>query len=79
MRGCNVDRAYTLTSEDGVFVQVSETPEREEVVLSLSRVGHLETARLTKAQFDALVDLRYRVELTEPKEKEPVTYKEGGE
>lgn len=80
MRGeCNVTRGYTLTSADGVFVRIEETIEREEVVLSLSRAGHLETARLTKTQFDALVDLKYRIELHDPKDKEPVTDEEGGE
>ena len=65
-------RGYSLVSEDGVNIQVSETPGRESVLLILAKAGATATASLNKEMFDALFDLKYKVEVNTPAEKEEV-------
>lgn len=62
---------YTLTSEDGVFVRLEETPEREAVILSLSRNGKVETASLNKEMLEAIMELRYKLNINR-KEEAPI-------
>jgi hypothetical protein len=63
-------KGYSLVSEDGVYIRVEETPERERVILSLFRDGKTETASLNKEMFDALFDLKYKMEVHGKAEKE---------
>jgi hypothetical protein len=63
-------KSYSLISEDGVCVCVSETMEQERVVLSLTRKGITETASLNEEMFDALFDLKYKMEVHGKTEKE---------
>lgn len=62
-----VVRGYTLMSEDGVTVRLEETVKRESIVLSLCRGGKVETASLNKDMFDALMELRYNIDVYRPK------------
>lgn len=57
---------YSFVSEDGVFVRVEETPERERVILSLFRNSKTETASINKDMFDALMELRYKIDIRYP-------------
>lgn len=75
MSECDVVRGYTLRSKDGVLIRIEETPGREEIVLVLQPKGgnivcNIISARLDKKQWDALVDLKYRVEIHEQRSKE---------
>ncbi len=63
-------KGYTLVSEDGVFVRLEETIERDQIVISLLRDKNVETARLTKEQFNAFSDLRYSFSFKEKDQKE---------
>jgi len=56
-------KGYSLVSEDGVYIRVEETPEQKRIILSLSRDGKTETASLNKEMFDALFDLKYKMEV----------------
>ena len=65
-------RGYSLVSEDDVNIQVLETPERESVFLILTKAGVTAKASLNKEMFEALFDLKYKVEVHTPAEKEEV-------
>jgi hypothetical protein len=54
--------SYTILSEDGVFLRAEENPERDQIVISLTRDGKVETARLNYDQWEALHELRYKLE-----------------
>jgi len=56
-------KGYTLVSEDGVHVRIEETPERERVILSLCREGKTETASLNREMFNAVMELRYSLDI----------------
>jgi hypothetical protein len=62
-----VTKGFTFISDEGVFIRVEETTDREGIVLSLTRNGRVETAWLNKAQWEALVDLKYKVDVYYPK------------
>ncbi len=59
--------SYTIVSEDGVFVRLEETLERDQVVLSLTRDGKVETARLNFEQLKALYTVEYKLQCNEAK------------
>jgi len=66
-------KSYSFKSKDNVHVQISETPERESVKLYLTTAeGNMVSASLDKEMFDAFFDLRYKVEVNTPAEKEEV-------
>jgi hypothetical protein len=56
-------KAYSLTSEDGVNIQVSDTPDRESVILILVKEGVSITASLNKEMFETLFDLKYKMDV----------------
>ena len=60
-------KGFSFMSEDGCSVRLEETPERERIVLSLFRQGKTETASLNKDMFDALMDLRYKLDVNRAK------------
>ena len=64
-------RGYSLVSEDGVRVAVEETQARESVILSMTDLaGSRREASLNKEMFDALFDLKYKMEVKRKAEKE---------
>ncbi len=62
--------SYTILSEDGVHLRCEETPERDQIVISLSRQGKIETARLSFDEWDALHEMRYKLECVKNEVKE---------
>ena len=60
-------KGFSLVSEDGAFVRIEETPERERVILSIFRDGKTETASLNKEMFDALLVINYKIDVSYPK------------
>ena len=62
-----MSKSYSFVSEDGVFVRLEETPERERIILSLSREGKVETASLSKSMFDSIMELRYNLDVKRPR------------
>jgi len=65
-----VTRSVTVATGDGAFVSVSETIDRLELVISIQRDSQMATARLNKAEFDAICQARYELECHKDKEKE---------
>jgi len=64
-------KSYSLMSEEGIEIRVAETPNREGVILSVSdKVGVVVSASLNKEMFDALFDLKYKMEVHRKAEKE---------
>jgi hypothetical protein len=63
-------KGFSFMSEDGVIVRIEETPERERVILSMSRAGKVETASLDKDMFEAFMDLHYHLTVHSKKMKE---------
>lgn len=54
-------KSYSLQGSDGAILRIEETPERLEIVVSISRhdngKSNIETVRLNKEQFDAYGEL----------------------
>lgn len=59
-------KGYSFVSEDGVIIRLEETPERERIILSLSRNGKVETASLNQDMFNELCGLKYDLKVHEP-------------
>lgn len=59
-------KGYSFVSEDGVIIRLDETPERERIILSLSRNGKVETASLNHDMFKELCGLKYDLQVHEP-------------
>ena len=71
-------KSITIRGMDGNDIRVSETAERQEVVVSITHnaasPGEFRTAtvRLTRRQFDSLCESKYSLEVkTEPEEAQP--------
>ena len=61
-----VTKSVTILGVDGNHVSVSETIERQEVVVSIQQNdehGRLATVRLDKGQFEALCHSKYELEI----------------
>jgi len=71
-----VAKSFTIRGADGNDLRISETVEREEIVISIQQnddKGRLATVRLNKEQFNAFFDIRYSIDIKNPievKEKE---------
>ena len=62
-------RSLTVLGVDGNHVSVSETAERQEVVISIQQNdehGRIATVRLDKDQFEALCHSQYELEIVTP-------------
>ena len=61
-----VTRSVTILGADGNHLTVSETAERQEVVISIQQNdehGRIATTRLSGEQFDALCHTKYALEI----------------
>lgn len=56
-------KGFTLVSEDGVFVRFEETPEKDRVILSLTRGLRVETASLNKEMVEAIGSVDYKLDV----------------
>ena len=68
-------KSITIRGIDGNDLRVSETAERDAVVISIqqnSNGGALATVRLDQDQFDSLCRTRYEIEFAEPVAEPPV-------
>lgn len=61
MRKELINTAYTIDGEDGAFLTISETTERDTVVISIQRDNKIETVRLNEQTFAALCELKYEL------------------
>lgn len=62
MKNHLVNKSLTFTCPDGAFFSLSETAERDQIVVSIQRENHVETARLTLELWDALYQARYELD-----------------
>jgi hypothetical protein len=61
-----VTKSVTVRGVDGTSITVSETAERQEVVVAIQQNdegGRIATVRLNEAQFEALCGTRYSLEV----------------
>ena len=71
-----VTKGFTIRGADGNDLRISETVERDQVVISIQQnddKARMATIRLDKEQFNAFFDIRYEIgikDLIESKEKE---------
>lgn len=59
-------KSFTITGVDGNHVKVSETADRQEVVISIQQndeAGLNATVRLSGAQFDTLCETKYSLDV----------------
>ena len=69
--------SYEIPGIDGALFRVTETPERDQVVLSISRPDGVQTVRFDQARWKALMELERKVEVLEPMtEEERAVYSE---
>jgi hypothetical protein len=59
-------KTITILGVDGNHVSISETPDRQEVVIAIQQndeKGRIATARLSGEQFSALCNAKYSLEI----------------
>ena len=62
-----VCRSYSIETDSapGESIEVSETPSRREVVVSISRRGESHSTFLSKEEWRALCSLEYQIEVVD--------------
>jgi hypothetical protein len=59
-------KGFTIRGADGNDLRISETVERDQVVISIQQnddKARMATVRLDKEQFEAFFDIRYSIEI----------------
>jgi len=62
-------KGFTIRGADGNDLRISETVERDQVVISIQQnddKARMATVRLDKEQFEAFFDLRYEIGIKNP-------------
>jgi len=68
-----ITKGFTIRGADGNDLRISETVERDQVVISIQQnddKAKLATVRLDKEQFNAFFDIRYEIGIKHPIESE---------
>ena len=64
-----ITKGFTIRGADGNDLRISETVERDQVVISIQQnddKARMATVRLDKEQFEAFFDLRYEIGIKNP-------------
>lgn len=56
-----VNKGFSMSTQDGAIVSISETNEPDKAILSINRGDRADYVSLTKEEWDALMELHYSV------------------